>query len=235
MLLRKHKENEDIEFPPVYFNSITKAVIALKYNLEKSFQEILYGIDIWIKEGYRWVIESVKAEYVNIFIYSSLSGSTYIELPRKLKNSVNGLINIESNDSKCFLWCHIRHLNLLKINPERITKADKSMLNDLNYEGIKFLVSKEDYSRTEPKNNISINVFCHENGLTCPFYASNKKFKDCMDLLVITDKNESHYVYFKDFNRFMCNKKKCKSKKHFCRYCLQCFSSEFWLNIKRFV
>ena len=27
-------------------------------------------------------------------------------------------------------------------------------------------------------------------------------------------------------NRFMCNKTKCKNKKNFCKYCLQCFSSE---------
>ena len=45
-----------------------------------------------------------------------------------------------------------------------------------------------------------------------------------MDLLVISNKNKSHYVYIKDFNRFICNKRKGKSKKHFCRYCLQSFS-----------
>ena len=43
---------------------------------------------------------------------------------------------------------------------------------------------------------------------------------------MISDENKSHYVYIKDFNRFMCNKTKYKNKKHFCRYCLQCFSSE---------
>ena len=42
---------------------------------------------------------------------------------------------------------------------------------------------------------------------------SNKKFEDCMDLLLITDESESHYVYIKDFNRFMCNKTKNKNKK----------------------
>ena len=80
------------------------------------------------------MIESVKAEYMNISIYIPLSGSTYIELPRKLKTSVKGLINIKTNGSKCFLWCHIRHLNPLKIHSER-TK-DKNMVNDLDYEGI---------------------------------------------------------------------------------------------------
>ena len=37
---------------------------------------------------------------------------------------MKGLINIKNNDNKCFLWCHIRHLNPLKTHPERITKAD---------------------------------------------------------------------------------------------------------------
>ena len=47
-----------------------------------------------------------------------------------------------------------------------------------------------------------------------------------MDLLLIKDDNTPHYVYIKEFNRFMCNKTKRRNKKRFCRYCFQCFSSE---------
>ena len=47
-----------------------------------------------------------------------------------------------------------------------------------------------------------------------------------MDLLLISGKFKSHYVYIKDFNRFMFNKRKCKGKKYFCKNCLQCFSSK---------
>ena len=36
-----------------------------------------------------------------------------------------------------------------------------------------------------------------------------------MDLLMIADENKSHYVYIKDFNRFMRNKTKNKDKKFF--------------------
>ena len=69
VLLREHKENGDIEFSPVYFNSTTKAVInSNKYDLLKSFQEILYIIDNWINKGPGWVIESMGREYVNISI-----------------------------------------------------------------------------------------------------------------------------------------------------------------------
>ena len=126
-MLSKHKINGDIEYAPVYFNSATKTVInSDKYILDKSFQEILYRIDNWINEGSGWIIESIEAQYVNISVYSPLSESTFIELPNKLKNPMKGLIKDKNNDNKCFLWCHIRHLNLVKTHPERIAKEDKT-------------------------------------------------------------------------------------------------------------
>ena len=43
VLLCKPKINGDIEYTPVYFNSATKTVInSDKYDIDKSFQEILY-------------------------------------------------------------------------------------------------------------------------------------------------------------------------------------------------
>ena len=47
-----------------------------------------------------------------------------------------------------------------------------------------------------------------------------------MDLLLLTDDDKSHYVYIKNFDRFMFHKTKNKNKKRFCRSCLQCFSSK---------
>ena len=42
VLLCKHKQKGDIEYAPVYLNSATKTVInSDKYDLDKSFQEIL--------------------------------------------------------------------------------------------------------------------------------------------------------------------------------------------------
>ena len=97
------------------------------------------------------------------------------------------LINIKNNDNKYFLWCHIRHLNLVKTNPERITKEDMEMINDLDYEGMEFPISKKDYCKLEKQNNICINVFSYENGMTYPIYLSDQKFHNFMDLLLIAD------------------------------------------------
>ena len=59
-----------------------------------------------------------------------------------------------------------------------------------------------------------------------PIYDSNQRFGNLMDLLLVNDDAKSHYVYIKDFNRFMFHKMKNKNKKPFCRSCLQCFSSK---------
>ena len=71
-------------------------------------------------------------------------------------------------------------------------------------------------------------MFCYENEMIFPIYVSDEKFEDSVDLLLLIDDNESHYVYIKClyFNTFMFRKTKNKNKKWFCRSCLQCFSSE---------
>ena len=56
-------------------------------------------------------------------------------------------------------------------------------------------------------------VFCYENKLTFPIYISSQKFENSKDLLLIIDGDKSHYVYIRDFNRFMFHKTKNKNKK----------------------
>ena len=85
---------------------------------------------------------------------------------------------------------------------------------------------ENDFNKIESKNNIYINVFCYENKLTFPIYISDQKIENSMDLLLATDENKSHYVYIKDFDRFVFYKTKNKNKKWLWKSCLQCFSSE---------
>ena len=111
-------------------------------------------------------------------------------------------------------------------NPQRITRKHRNLANKLDYEGINVSVSKKDYCRIEMQNKICINVFCCDNKWTYPAYLSDKKFNDDMDLLLISNEFKSHYVYIKDFNRFMFNKTKNRNKKHFCKCFLQCLNSK---------
>ena len=129
VLLKKYKLNGEIEFAPVYFNSVTKTVINHKFRLENSFQEILYMIDVWINNGSGWNVESIESQYINISTYRPLSVNSYMDLPVELRNPRKGLINIKNKDQKTFLWCYVRHTNPSKEYLERITeKWQKKLL-----------------------------------------------------------------------------------------------------------
>ena len=100
------------------------------------------------------------------------------EIGCRIRKSKKGLINIKNNDQKCFLWCHVRHINPVKIHPERITWEDKKLANNLDYDRVEFPVREKDFSKIETKNNICINVFCYENKLVSPIYVSDKKLEN---------------------------------------------------------
>ena len=79
--------------------------------------------------------------------------------------------------------------------------------------GLRFLLQEKDFSKIETKSNICINVYCFENKLVFPIYISDPEFENAIDLLLVIDKNKSHYVYIKDFHRFMFRKTNNKNKK----------------------
>ena len=112
-----------------------------------------------------------------------------------------------------FLWCHVRRINPLNEHPERIKQTEKKIAEELNYDGNEFPVQEKDFNKIEIKNNKCINVFGYDNKLIFPIYISDHKFEDSMDLLLLIDNDKSHYVYIKDFDRFMFHKTKNKNKK----------------------
>ena len=46
VVFKKYKHNGEIKFRPVHFNSVTKTVTNHMFKLGKSFEEILYMIDV---------------------------------------------------------------------------------------------------------------------------------------------------------------------------------------------
>ena len=212
-------------YKTAFFNGKAKTITKAN-DIEHELMEIFNVIDKWVSEGSGWVIDRIDNHYINVTTYTPLHGSSYMELPKELRNPKKGLINIKNKYDKCFRWCHIRHLNPQEKNPQRIKKEDKKTINELNYDGIDFPLSQKHYNKVEKQNIIRINVFGYDNGQPFPIHISKETFEDQMNLLLITEDEKKHYVLIKDFNAFMYNQTKHKEKKHFCMYCLQCFSSE---------
>ena len=71
-----------------------------------------------------------------------------------------------------------------------------------------------------------INVFGYEIGKKFPIYVSSEKYEKELDLLLITQGDKWHYVLIKDFNRFMYDISKNEGSKHFCKCCLQYFTTK---------
>ena len=211
-----------------FFNSKADLILNntnIQSSLQISKQHILNIISQWVSEGSGWTVESIESHHLNIANYSPLKGSSYIELPPEIKKS-KGLINIKNEDNECFRWCHIRHLNPQNKNPQRITKTDKNFIKQLDYSNIEFPVTVKQINKIEKQNNIRINLFGYEEKQKFPIDISQEKFQDHMELLLINKDKKNHYVLVKNFNKFMFDQTKHNCKKHFCMYCLQCFSRE---------
>ena len=212
-----------------YFNSASQTIInqvGISESLKISSENIINKIAQWISEGSGWTVKEINDHYLNIAKYEPMKGSSYIQLPEELRNSAKGLINMKNKNNECFRWCHIRHINPQEKYPQRIKKVDKQYIEKLNYSGIEFPVCIKHYNKIEKQNSININVFGYENKQPYPIYISKEKNEDHMELLLITENENNHYILIKDFNKFMYNQTKHEHRKHFCMHCLQCFSSD---------
>ena len=50
-------------------------------------------------------------------------------MPAELRTSKKVLINIKNNNQKCFLWCHVKYLNPVKIHRELTTTSLKKKID----------------------------------------------------------------------------------------------------------
>ena len=89
-----------------------------------------------------------------------------------------------------------KYLHCTDHHSATITKADKDFSKRLDFKDIKFPVETK----------------CCE--------------QKHVDLLLIGEEDKRHYMLIKDFNTFMYDQTLHRGRKHFCRFCLQVFSTE---------
>ena len=87
-----------------------------------------------------------------------------------------------------------------------------------------FPLDVNDYKQIEDRFEMQVNVFGYENKVY-PLYISKKSYDQTLNLLLMTEKGKSHYVFIKYFNRLMFSGTKHKDKKHYCMSRLQNFTT----------
>ena len=110
---------------------------------------------------------------------------SYIELPKSLQRQ--GLINIKNTDNYCFIWSYIRYINPLNKNPNRITKSDKELFNNI-YEKLKCFefpskINKNNIEKIEDILEINICILsADKNNKVFPMFSSENYHKNNLNL-----------------------------------------------------
>ena len=216
------------------FHSIGYKIITEATDPHEIYNEMMDEIEEEIQkveqaEGSGWVFLEVENLTLHTDIWDPIKGSSYIDLPKELKNK-NAIINMKNEDNKCFLWCVLRALNPKDEHPERIDKDLKSKENTLNMEGIEYPVSLKDINRFEKQNlDISISVLGYSKDeriypLRISKYTKAKKEderKHNIVLLLIKKGDNSHYCLINNLSALLSSQvNKHNHKLYFCLNCL---------------
>ncbi|XP_065679086.1 uncharacterized protein LOC136093770 [Hydra vulgaris] len=113
--------------------------------------------------------------------------------------------------------------------PKEVEKDLKEQAKKLNWEKIKFPVSLNQISLFEKNNqDISVSVFGYEKLSVYPLHISkNKNRQHQIDLLLISNGKTNHYCLINNLSRlFLSQISEHNGKKHFCKNCLQSFSTD---------
>ena len=204
-------------------NDIEAALTNIKKNMNDNFEKLS-------KNSKDQFLCFRKIE-INIFKYQALKKhmGSYIQLPKKLQRQ--GLINIKNEDNYCFIWSYIRYINPLNKNPNRITKSDKELFNNI-YEKLKYFefplkINKNNIVKIENILEINICILSSdENNNVIPMFSSENNHKNDLNLLYYKD----HICLIKDLNKYLYRNNRNKNKTYFCSRCLNSFISEENLN-----
>ena len=157
----------------------------------------------------------------------SYNGASFIELPDKIKNKKCCINPNNLNDNKCFLYSIIigKHHKEIKNNPQKIYNLIKYEEN-FNTDMLTYPVSIVDIEEFEKINNIPINVYQYkkdtvDSRMNVLYFHKISSHNNIIDLLLIKDKEKSHYVFIKNLNALW---KTSSNSRNLCNKCLQSFS-----------
>ena len=220
------------------FHSKGQKLILESTDIYEIYEEMIDEIEEEIQkvenaEGSGWVFVEVENLTLHTVIWDPLKASSYIKLPKELKNK-KAIINMKNEDNKCFIWCVLRALNPKDKNAERVDENLKSKEHTLNMDGIAYPVDFRGIDRFEKQNlEISISVLGYnEEEKVYPLKLSKYTgSKHDIILLLIKDGDNSHYCLVKNISALLYSQiNKHKEKRYFCLNCFNGFNTPESLN-----
>ena len=204
-------------------------------DLNKAIPNLLELLEKWTQRGSGWVTDRVQTLWLDIARYQPLRGGTYIPLPAVLR-SKKAVINVKNRDDHCLRWVLRVALAYLRWAypppPHRPERPSWYPTEDgLNFQGIDAPISQ--IPKAEKLNNLAINVFGWDKGVTVYRLSTQPDGMPLINLLLIDKAGEFHYTWIKDLNRLLRDQSKHKERKHFCERCLHGYTREDLLEAHR--
>ncbi|KAL4092514.1 hypothetical protein QTP88_027013 [Uroleucon formosanum] len=184
--------------------------------VEESFTKLLTEEEAYTGRGSGFTLESIDGLLLGVYKYTPMSGSSYISLPDSIDRK-KGTINPQNNDQQCFKWSilakHVTEQTKCRIG-ENYRKHEGKYI----FDGISFPTPLSDIKIFE-KNNpfVSINIFGIEKRIQPPKkFPTYKIFplrvvedekRDHFDLLLMTENDNTHYIYISNFSRLIRSQK----------------------------
>ena len=193
----------------------------------KSVQEtkakILKHLEGFTREGSGWRVKRVVALDIGTARYKPIRGNSYFPTPKYLPPRT--VINVQNEDNRCFEWAVLSAIYPAEQNPHRPSKY-RAHLKKLDFTGIKFPVEVTSIDKFERQNlAVSVCVFGWNKGLY-PIRVSNQNTDHNVDLLLLADGENQHYVWIKDLGRIINKHNKHEHKLFPCRRCIHPFSRQ---------
>ena len=196
----------------------------LSDQIDLAFGKILTSAHDFHREGSDWTFDKILGYDLCIASYQPLTGNGYIELPDRLK-AKRAIINVKNDDDKCFVYSAIAGIDRRTHSHPNKASNYFDIVETLNLSGLVFPLPLSQISTFEKQNNISVNVFGYQNEVF-PLRITKERGLLHVNLLLITEGNNSHYCLIKSLSRLLSQHIKHNGKSYYCNYCLHSFTSE---------
>lgn len=218
-------QNDDKQIDVDFQNgNLVPAMRADAVNLTEIQNEITADIESFTQNGSGWMLKCFNGYTLQTAVFKPIKGSSYIPLPDWIA-SKNACINVQNTDKKCFLWASLAGIFPADKHAERVSKYEgKEKVLNIS----RFPVMLNDLPKIEKANpdygwNILTTADKADKNVIAPLYLStNKDVKQYINLLLIEDKEKSHYVYVKNLSRLLSSQESNKDHKRL--YCMKCLT-----------
>ena len=182
-------------------------IINILTRLQLNDLDIMTDLDNEIEtrdmEGSGWNVRGIN--HLKIFFHKTnpINGMTYVEFPIR----TNAILNIQNNDTYCFLWSILASIHPVNKDPQRVSKyipyKNELIITDIDFSnGMKIT----DIDKFENLNNqLSINVFEYTTDedndyKLVPLYISkNIENRRIVDLILY----KNHFILLKKLHVFI--------------------------------